>query len=105
MNQHTRLSAPLPFIDVAAQRRRLGSRIDDATVSLPFPLSTGSWTGYAFRARFRPAALGRPQVKAFREWLISQAAETRTWLARVAGSAAAARSLPKMFDLGDRQRA
>ena len=30
MNQHTRMEAPLPFIDVAAQRRRLGSRIDDA---------------------------------------------------------------------------
>lgn len=65
----------------------LGSRIDDATLSLPFPLSTGSWTAHAFRARFRPAALSRPQVKAFREWLISQAADTRTWLARVAESA------------------
>jgi dTDP-4-amino-4,6-dideoxygalactose transaminase len=31
MNQHARLdSAPLPFIDVAAQRRRLGRSIDDA---------------------------------------------------------------------------
>ena len=30
MNQHTRIEAPIPFIDVAAQRRRLGSRIDDA---------------------------------------------------------------------------
>jgi dTDP-4-amino-4,6-dideoxygalactose transaminase len=31
MNQHTRLEQqPLPFIDVAAQRRRLGSAIDDA---------------------------------------------------------------------------
>jgi dTDP-4-amino-4,6-dideoxygalactose transaminase len=30
MNQQTRLDAPLPFIDVAAQRRRLGTRIDDA---------------------------------------------------------------------------
>ena len=30
MNQHTRVQAPLPFIDVAAQRRRLGKRIDDA---------------------------------------------------------------------------
>jgi len=30
MNQHTRMEAPLPFIDVAAQRRRLGTRIDDA---------------------------------------------------------------------------
>lgn len=30
MNQQTRLDVPLPFIDVAAQRRRLGTRIDDA---------------------------------------------------------------------------
>ena len=31
MNQHTRLeSGPIPFIDVAAQRRRLGGSIDDA---------------------------------------------------------------------------
>ena len=30
MNQHTRMDAPLLFIDVAAQRRRLGTRIDDA---------------------------------------------------------------------------
>jgi dTDP-4-amino-4,6-dideoxygalactose transaminase len=29
MNQHTRV-APIPFIDVVAQRRRLGSRIDEA---------------------------------------------------------------------------
>ena len=31
MNEHTRLdAAPIPFSDVAAQRRRLGSRIDEA---------------------------------------------------------------------------
>jgi dTDP-4-amino-4,6-dideoxygalactose transaminase len=31
MNQHTRLAdSPIPFIDVAAQRRRLGRRVDDA---------------------------------------------------------------------------
>ena len=31
INQHTRLDgSPIPFIDVAAQRRRLGSAIDDA---------------------------------------------------------------------------
>jgi dTDP-4-amino-4,6-dideoxygalactose transaminase len=31
MNQHARLDpAPIPFIDVAAQRRRLGTQIDDA---------------------------------------------------------------------------
>src|SRR6202011_217286 len=31
MNQHTRVdSAPIPFIDIAAQRRRLGGRVDAA---------------------------------------------------------------------------
>jgi dTDP-4-amino-4,6-dideoxygalactose transaminase len=30
MNQHARIDGPIPFIDVAAQRQRLGSRIDDA---------------------------------------------------------------------------
>ena len=31
MNQHTRVDErPIPFIDVAAQRRRLGRAIDDA---------------------------------------------------------------------------
>ncbi|MDQ2954250.1 MAG: DegT/DnrJ/EryC1/StrS family aminotransferase, partial [Pseudomonadota bacterium] len=31
MNQHARIDqAPIPFIDVAAQRRRLGQAIDDA---------------------------------------------------------------------------
>ena len=31
MNQHARPdTAPIPFIDVAAQRRRLGRKIDDA---------------------------------------------------------------------------
>src|SRR5262249_58477132 len=31
MNEHTRAAtAPIPFIDVAAQRRRLGRAIDDA---------------------------------------------------------------------------
>jgi dTDP-4-amino-4,6-dideoxygalactose transaminase len=30
MNQHARIDTPIPFIDVAAQRRRLGTRIDDA---------------------------------------------------------------------------
>jgi dTDP-4-amino-4,6-dideoxygalactose transaminase len=35
MNEHTRLdAAPIPFIDVAAQRRRLGGRIDEAVTSV-----------------------------------------------------------------------
>jgi hypothetical protein len=47
----------------------LGPYIDDGTLSLPFPVSTGQWTDHAFQARFRPDALLRPQVKRFREWL------------------------------------
>jgi LysR family glycine cleavage system transcriptional activator len=65
----------------------LASHIDDGNLSLPFPLSTGSWTGYSFRMRFRPGALNRPQVKAFRQWLIDQAAGTRAWLARLTKTA------------------
>ena len=58
----------------------LGSHIDDGTFSLPFPVSTGRWTEHVFQARFRPDAMLRPQVKGFREWLVSQAAVTREWL-------------------------
>src|ERR1700733_502255 len=29
--------------------------VDDGEISLPFPLSTGRWTSYAFQARFRSA--------------------------------------------------
>ncbi|HTV95957.1 MAG TPA: LysR substrate-binding domain-containing protein [Steroidobacteraceae bacterium] len=58
----------------------LGPYIDDGTLSLPFPVSTGHWTDHAFQAHIRPDALLRPQVKRFREWLASQAAATRDWL-------------------------
>jgi LysR family glycine cleavage system transcriptional activator len=58
----------------------LGPDIDDGTLSLPFPVSTGQWTQHAFQARFRPDALLRPQVKRFREWLAGQATVTRDWL-------------------------
>ena len=58
----------------------LGPCIEDGTLSLPFPVSSGQWTGHAFQARFRPEGLLRPQVKRFREWLVDQAAATREWL-------------------------
>ncbi|QUD90173.1 LysR substrate-binding domain-containing protein [Phenylobacterium montanum] len=54
--------------------------IDDGRLSLPFPVSTGTWTEHAFHARFRPDALSRPQVKRFRDWLLSQATATGAWL-------------------------
>ncbi len=58
----------------------IGTSIDDGTLSLPFPVSTGQWTDHAFQARFRPDSLLRPQVKRFREWLCGQAAATRDWV-------------------------
>ena len=58
----------------------LGPYVDDGTISLPFSASTGRWTEHAFQARFRPDAMLRPQVKGFREWLVSQAAVTQAWL-------------------------
>jgi LysR family transcriptional regulator, glycine cleavage system transcriptional activator len=58
----------------------IGPQIDDGTISLPFPVSTGQWTDHAFQARFRPDAMLRPQVKRFRDWLLAQATGTRDWL-------------------------
>jgi LysR family transcriptional regulator, glycine cleavage system transcriptional activator len=54
--------------------------IDNGRLSLPFPPSTGTWTQYAFQARFRSDALIRPQVRRFRDWLGEEAAATRQWL-------------------------
>jgi LysR family glycine cleavage system transcriptional activator len=65
----------------------LGPYIDDGTLSLPFPVSSGQWTDHAFQARFRSDALVRPQVKRFREWLTGEATGTREWLVRHVQSA------------------
>jgi LysR family transcriptional regulator, glycine cleavage system transcriptional activator len=58
----------------------LAPYIEDGSLNLPFPVSTGQWTEHVFQARFRPDALFRPQVKRFREWLVGQAAVTGDWL-------------------------
>jgi LysR family glycine cleavage system transcriptional activator len=58
----------------------LAAYIEDGSLSLPFPVSTGRWTEHVFQARFRPDALLRPQVKRFREWMVGQATLTRDWL-------------------------
>lgn len=58
--------------------------LDSGRLSLPFPVSTGSWTGHVYQARFRSDALARPQLRRFREWLAAEADATRQWLARAA---------------------
>lgn len=62
----------------------ISTLVDDGRLSLPFPVSTGTWTEQFFQARFRSDALIRPQVRRFREWLAAEAAVTRQWLARKA---------------------
>lgn len=64
---------------------------DSGRLSLPFPASTGSWTGHTFQARFRSDALARPQVRRFREWLAAEADVTRQWLASATATKRAAR--------------
>ena len=65
----------------------LGPYIDDGTLSLPFAVSSGQWTDHAFRAHIRPDVLLRPQVRRFREWLLSEATVTRDWLLQQVQSA------------------
>jgi len=59
----------------------LAEFIEDGRLSLPFPVSGGTWTGHGFQARFRGDALIRPQVKRFRDWLLGESAATALWLA------------------------
>jgi LysR family transcriptional regulator, glycine cleavage system transcriptional activator len=56
------------------------NQLETGELSLPFPLSTGRWTSYAFQARFRTDALLRPQVRRFRQWLLEEARRTESWL-------------------------
>lgn len=63
----------------------ISAAIEDRSVTLPFPISSGTWTSHAFQARIRPDALVRPQVRQFREWLLQESGLTRQWLARLAG--------------------
>lgn len=60
--------------------------LDSGRLSLPYPVTSGSWTGFAFQARFPSDALVRPQVRRFREWLAGEADATRQWLARATES-------------------
>jgi LysR family transcriptional regulator, glycine cleavage system transcriptional activator len=58
----------------------IAASVEDESVSLPFPLSCGTWSSHAFQARLRPDALVRPQVRQFREWLVKESSLTEQWL-------------------------
>lgn len=73
----------------------LAEYLDDGRLSLPFPISKGSWTNHAFQARFRKDALARPQVRRFREWLIEEAGVTGDWLRRRTGAKQSKKGRPR----------
>jgi len=58
----------------------LRERIEDRTLTLPFPVRSGNWTSHGFQARFRADALARPQVRRFRQWLVEESRASAAWL-------------------------
>jgi hypothetical protein len=54
--------------------------VDDDRISLPFPVTTGTWTRHAFCAHFRAGSLVKPHVRRFREWLLAESRITQGWL-------------------------
>lgn len=60
--------------------------VEQGRLSLPFGADVGVWTEHAFQARYRRAALLRPQVRRFRAWLAEEASTTRARLAALAGA-------------------
>lgn len=61
--------------------------VKEKRLSLPFSAVSGVWTTHAFQARFRSDALGRPQVRRFREWILAESRLTADWLWRRFGRA------------------
>jgi LysR family glycine cleavage system transcriptional activator len=60
----------------------VGEMLEAERLSLPFSPASGVWTEHAFQARFRSDALGRPQVRRFREWILAESQLTADWLRR-----------------------
>ncbi|TVQ49894.1 MAG: LysR family transcriptional regulator [Gammaproteobacteria bacterium] len=52
------------------------TRIAEGTLALPFAPHQGAWTGERYRVSFSAAAVSRPQVIEFRDWLLAEAATT-----------------------------
>lgn len=61
-------------------------QIEDGRIAAPFGLAGGSWTSHAYVARFRGDALQRPQVRRFRDWLLTESEATRQKLTQLAAA-------------------
>ena len=58
-------------------------QLDSGDLSLPFPISEGKWSEYAYHIRFRENALRRSQTIKFRDWLLSEAGKTEQHLQKL----------------------
>jgi LysR family glycine cleavage system transcriptional activator len=64
-----------------------GELLEEGRLTLPFSPASGAWTTHGFQARFRGEALGRAQVRRFRDWLLAESRITSDWLWRRFGRA------------------
>jgi len=51
-------------------------RLTKNTLALPFAIEQGAWTEYFFQLKVSKASSRRPQIEAFRAWLISESSKT-----------------------------
>ena len=58
--------------------------LDDGRLALPYAATMGSWSAGAFTASFAGDWPRRAPLRAFREWLLAEAADTRDWLEALA---------------------
>ena len=61
----------------------LKERLEDQSLTLPFPCASGNWTSHGFQARYRPDALLRAQVRRFRQWLSEESRASEAWLRQI----------------------
>ncbi len=62
----------------------IAEQVSDGRIAAPFGLTSGRWTSFAYVARFRKEALDRPQVRRFRDWLLTESETTRNRLTTLA---------------------
>lgn len=65
----------------------LGEVVEEGRLAFPYPRSAGCWTAGQYRATFRHDVARRAPLRAFRDWLLEEAASTREWLTEFSGGA------------------
>ena len=57
-------------------------QLNSQKLSMPFPVSQGSFTSYTYRVTFRRDAARRKQINQFRKWLVQEGQKTKHSLAK-----------------------